>query len=103
MDPALWGAAAEEQKDRTTEDPYFEMLADQLEDEQGKITTDSLWEIIGERSSDARTQEKSARITEAMRRLGWKKPNNRTINAKGKKVSGFVKGPDPWTLIKPKM
>jgi predicted P-loop ATPase len=97
LNPSLWGAAGEEQSKRTVDDPFYETLAKKLDGvDRGKITKDLIWEALGYPDVKDRTTFLSQRMTEAMARLGWSVPKNRTINHNNQKVAGFTKGPTPW-------
>jgi predicted P-loop ATPase len=102
LDRSLWAEAAKEQKQRTIDDPFYEALYGALDGLQGKIATDKLWNVVGI-DAGHRTQEQNRRLTEAMAQLGWARPKNRSISVDGRKVSGFVKGPEPWENVSPKM
>jgi predicted P-loop ATPase len=92
LDPKLWSAAGEEQRKRLTVDPYFEMLEDALGDikQSAKIAMGNICDALQIRPGD-RNQEQSRRVGEAMRQLGWKRPNAAgTVKINGRNVSGFV-------------
>ena len=102
LDRSLWAEAAKEQKQRTIDDPFYEALYGALDGLEGKIATDKLWNVVGV-DAGHRTQEQNRRLTEAMAQLGWARPKNRSVSIDGRKMSGFVKGPEPWENVSPKM
>jgi len=102
LDRSLWEEAAKEQKQRTIDDPFFEALFAALDGLEGKIATEKLWNIVGV-DAGHRTQEQNRRLTEAMALLGWERPKNRSVSIDGRKVSGFVKGTEPWENVSPKI
>jgi hypothetical protein len=59
----------------------------------------SIWIILDVRGGQ-QTQEQSRRVGEAMRDLGWRRPNSaRTVKINGELVSGYVKGEGPWITV----
>jgi hypothetical protein len=100
LDQKLWAAAAEEQEQRVTCDPWLEALQAQLGDKEGKISVKSIWELL-EIPTRQQTQEHSRRVGEAMRKMGWVRPNSGgNIKIAGKAVSGYVKGPQPYRTVR---
>lgn len=99
LDKSLWPAAADQQMQRTTDDPFFEALRDKLQDiEGGKIAAETVWDIL-KIATNVRGQEQSRRVTEAMGRLGWERPRNNQVKINGRQVTGFTKGPQPWKEV----
>jgi predicted P-loop ATPase len=96
LDPRLWAEAAEAQKDRLIEDPFFDALQEHLGGMAGKIASSSVWEILGVRAGN-QTQEHNRRMGDAMRRLGWKRTK---VKIGGQVVNGYAKGEQPWQLVK---
>jgi predicted P-loop ATPase len=96
----LWPIAAREQAKRLTEDPYLPALQHELGDiERGKISSKALWEILDLKVGHLH-QDQSRRVSDAMKRLGWRRPNSAmTIKVDGKDVVGWVKGEKPWPEI----
>ncbi|KAB2897333.1 MAG: hypothetical protein F9K40_13050, partial [Kofleriaceae bacterium] len=70
LDEGLWGAAAEEQRERQVEDPFRERLEDVLGDVVGKIQSDDVWRILG---VDQPTPDQNTRRSDVMRALGWER------------------------------
>ena len=61
-----------------------------------KISAADVWNILDVRVG-SRTQDTNRRMGEAMRGLGWKRPNDAgTVRINGKLVSGFVRGEAPY-------
>jgi hypothetical protein len=100
LESRLWPAAAEEQAQRQTEEPYVDALRDALGDiTWGKISSESLWEILDVKPG-MRTQEQSRRVGDAMRKLGWQRPSKSGLVKIGNKpVSGYVKGEPPFRTV----
>ena len=95
----LWPVAAQEQTRRLTQDPYLPALMDALVDKQGKISSESVWAILDAKPAQ-RGQEQARRVSEAMRTLGWRRPNEAsTVKIDGRSVVGWVKGDHPWETI----
>jgi hypothetical protein len=66
----LWKDAAEEQGERTVDDPWVDKLAEALGDREGKILATDVWMLVG-LSAGQRTQAHNERLGAAMRTLGW--------------------------------
>jgi predicted P-loop ATPase len=96
----LWPKAGEEQAKRLTKDPWFEALQEAgLDDMNGKISMRSVWTILDVRGGQ-QTQEQSKRVGQAMRDLGWRRPNESGyVKIDGEPVSGYVKGEKPWHTV----
>jgi hypothetical protein len=92
--------AGVEQAKRLTKDPWLEALQEAgLEDRTGKISMVDIWTILDVRGGQ-QTQENSKRVGQAMRDLGWERPNSGgTVKIDGELVSGYVKGERPWKAI----
>jgi hypothetical protein len=93
----LWPMAAKEQEVRTANDVYYEVLQAKIGYLQGnrKIASEDLWLALDVKVP----QRDSARLTMAMKKLGWRKPKNRLISVGGVKVIGFVRENQPWMLV----
>jgi hypothetical protein len=100
LPPALWPIAGVQQAQRLTRDPWLEALQEAgLEDMSGKISMGAVWKILDVRGGQ-QGQEQSRRVGDAMRVLGWQRPNSaRTVKINGELVSGFVKGEKPWRTV----
>jgi hypothetical protein len=72
----LWPTAAREQKARTINDPFDEVLTKYLSDKYGKIRSVDVWEIIG-MPPGHRRQGDNERLGNAMRGLGWARRQQR--------------------------
>ena len=95
----LWPAAASEQQQRLAADPFLEVLDHHLGNKQGRICAVDVWTILDLRGAQL-TQEAYQRVAEAMRRIGWKRPNKAgTARVDGKLVSVFVRGKAPHKTI----
>ena len=95
----LWPAAAGEQQQRLAADPFVVVLDHYLGDKQGKICSVDVWTILDLRGAQL-TQEVYQRAAEAMRQIGWKRPNKAGVaKINGKVVSAFVRGKAPHRLI----
>jgi predicted P-loop ATPase len=90
--PELWPSAEEEQRQRLADDPYVTVLANHLGDLEGRIEAVDVWTILDLRGAQL-TQEVYARAAEAMKRIGWKRPNKAgTARFDGKLMAAFVRG-----------
>jgi hypothetical protein len=70
LDRALWQAAALEQEERRTVDPFVAPLADLFRDLLGKVASREVWQFIGT-PIGLRTPELERRLGAAMRELGF--------------------------------
>jgi hypothetical protein len=99
LDPKLWAKAAEEQARRLTNDPFFDTLQAELGKMVGKIAATSVWEILDVKPGQ-RSQDQNKRLGDAMRKLGWRRPNEAGLaRIGGVPVSAYVKGEQPWVTI----
>ena len=99
LDPSLWAAAGIEQAARTTSDPYYDILVEHLDGIAGdlKIRVSDLWIILGNPKAATITLDQSTRLSDCMRRLGWR---GNTVSIKGEKAQGYVKGTGPpWITV----
>jgi len=90
LDPQLYLAASGEQEKRRVIDPWESMLEEALGDQEGRITSEKVWEFVGV-TSDKRTQSDNSRLGEVLRRLGFKRTR---ISGKGRKLHGYKRGED---------
>lgn len=70
----LWPAAAKEQRQRLADDPFCAVLAQHLGNKEGKIRATDVWTLLDLRGAQL-TQDVYMRAAEAMKRLGWERPN----------------------------
>jgi hypothetical protein len=99
LEERLWPVAAREQAKRLTDDAFYEVLQHELGDMNGKISSKSVWAIL-DMKAGARGNEQSLRMSQAMQRMGWQRPNDANlIKIGGKPVVGWAKGPQPWETI----
>ena len=91
--PALWEAAGIEQTKRTAHDPWAELLGHYLgEYKDARISAEDIWVLLGVKP-DRRTQEQNARMGEAIRQVGFRRPKSGAkLRIDGKLVSGYVRG-----------
>jgi predicted P-loop ATPase len=100
LDPSLWPAAAQEQMKRLTNDPFLDALQAELGNREGKIAAASVWEILDVRPGQ-RSQDQNRRVSDAMHKLGWHRPNKAGLaRIGGAPVSAYVKGEQPWHEIR---
>jgi hypothetical protein len=85
LDPSLWEAAAEEQTERTVQDPWHELLADVLGDLNGKLAAADVWKIVGV-DPGHRVQDHNVRLGQAMKDLGFER---KPLQIDGKKKKGL--------------
>jgi predicted P-loop ATPase len=88
LDSSLWDAAAEEQSQRTVEDPWFEQLANVLGDLKGKLSARDAWKIVGMDES-RRSQDHNLRLGRAMKTLGFER---KPLNFDGRPQKGYARG-----------
>lgn len=88
LDPALYAAAAEQQKARELVDPWVGMLEAALGDHTGKIRSEDVWALVDLRGGQ-RTQHHNARIGDAMRALGWERTK---LKFDGRNAHCYVRG-----------
>jgi predicted P-loop ATPase len=88
----LWPTATHEQKQRLADDPFVTVLADHLGDLEGKIKAVDVWTILDLHGAQL-TQDAFARAAEAMRRIGWSRPNTAgTARFGGVLKTAYVRG-----------
>lgn len=99
LDPSLWPAAEVEQAKRLTDDPWDERLGDLFGDIEGKISAQSIFSLLDIQPLH-QTQEVAKRLSNVMRRLGWRRPNKAgTIREEGRMIAGYVRGDPPWDPV----
>ena len=88
----LWPEAAKAQRQRLADDPFVAVLANHLGHLEGKIKAADVWEILNLHGAQL-TQDVYARTAEAMRRIGWKRPNKAgTARFDGRLMAAYVRG-----------
>jgi predicted P-loop ATPase len=103
LDEALWATAGEAQEQRRMEDPWEIKLAEysdwgfvnktivHVAGNQARIATLTLLEdVLGIHQAKDLKQNDTMRLSNVMRSLGWKKPDNK-IYIDGKQVRGFYR------------
>jgi hypothetical protein len=94
----LWPEAAKVQQERLADDPFVAVLGTHLGHLEGKIRAVDVWTILDLRGAQL-TQEAFVRVSEAMKRIGWKRPNKAGIlRFGGKPVAAFVHGNKAKTI-----
>lgn len=88
LDSNLWKEAAEEQSERTIDDPWIETITNTLGDLKGKILANDAWKIVG-LTNERRTQDSNARFGHAMRAAGWER---KKLSFDGQNKWGYVRG-----------
>jgi predicted P-loop ATPase len=88
LDPELWGAAGEEQEDRTVADPWHDILRDAFGDLTGKILATDVWKLVGV-PKERRSQEHNARLGRAMKKLKFER---KSLQFDAKKQRGYAHG-----------
>ena len=74
-------------------------MRNHIGDIEGKIKAFDVWEILNLRGAQL-TQDAYQRSSEAMKRLGWKRPNKAgTASFKGQMMAAFVRGNPRWAVI----
>lgn len=93
---ALWKDAAQEQEARTKDDPWRAAIEEALDDREGRILTETLWQIVGLDDIARRNYTHVTRLQSVMHSLGWKKGSDRgRIEVGGKRYQGWTKGERP--------
>lgn len=89
----LWPAAAEQQALRLADDPFVPILQTHLDKfDDAKIRTTCVLRLLGISGASA-NQDSYQRVAEAMKRIGWRRPNKSgMIRFAGDLVVGYVKG-----------
>jgi predicted P-loop ATPase len=90
LNPSLYEAAAVEQKEREIEDTYEIQLAPVLGSLVGKIRIQEVWKITGGDLPKTPSNAEQARITSAMKKLGWERDRRRLAN--GDRGHVYVRG-----------
>jgi predicted P-loop ATPase len=72
LEQSLWSDAAEQQQQRTIDDPWFEVMRDAIGDKNGKISATDAWIILDVRSGH-RNQESNRRLGHIMKALGFER------------------------------
>jgi hypothetical protein len=94
----LWPLAAQEQQQRLADDPFVAVLNEHLGDLEGKIASVDVLTILDLRGAQL-TQEAYMHASEAMKRIGWKRPNKSgMLRFGGKLVSAYVRGNPRWKI-----
>jgi predicted P-loop ATPase len=97
LDESLWPAAAAEQIERMVADPFDDILNQALRHLEGKISSLSVLTILNIPEGQ-RTPALDMRAANAMKRLGWMRPNN-AIWLDGKTRRAYLRGEAPHELI----
>ena len=91
LDPALYQAAADEQKERVEDDPWWDSVVSLVSDDNSpcKVASETVWKILGLIEIKDRTQKHNVRLGALMRQLGFKAAR---FNISGSKKSGYARG-----------
>ena len=96
LDRSLWAAAGGEQALRRIADPWEEIIAEHLDNREGKLTVEDAWKIVGVGEA-IRTQEHNRRLGDAMKKAGWSRGRRRRD---GNLRYAYVKGEsDRWLRV----
>jgi hypothetical protein len=96
LDRSLWAAAGGEQALRRIADPWEEIVAEHLDNMEGKLTVEDAWKIVGVDEAH-RTQEHNRRLGDAMKKAGWSHGRRRRD---GQLRYAYVKGEsDRWLRV----
>src|SRR5262249_15482863 len=74
--PSLYGEATSEQEQRKLEDPWLTVIAKAISNRQGKISSETVWSIIGVRPEN-RKQDDNERLGAIMKELGFEHERKR--------------------------
>ena len=67
---------------------------------QVRVTNrNNIWKVVDRDQKAKRTQADNMRLEQAMRELGWGRPEG-GVRVSGKKVNGYVKGHPPYPLLR---
>lgn len=91
LDPSLYASGHKEQERRRITDPWRDTLEEALGSLQGKVASSDLWKLLDRDQKSKRTQADNMRLGQAMRELGWGRPES-GIKMNGRRVNGYVKG-----------
>jgi hypothetical protein len=94
-------AAAEDRgnPDRRCGPPFVAILSAHLGDLESKITSVDVLTILDLRGAQA-TPEAFMRASDAMKRIGWKRPNKSgMLRFDGKLMVGYVRGNPRWKIV----
>jgi hypothetical protein len=72
LDRSLWAAAGGEQALRRIADPWEEIVAEHLDNREGKLTVEDAWKIVGVDEAH-RTQEHNRRLGDGHLRYAYVK------------------------------
>jgi len=91
LDPALYQAAAEEQKARVEDDPWWDSVASLVGDDSSpcKVASETVWKVVGLTEVKDRTQKHNVRLGALMRQLGFETAR---FKISGSKKSGYARG-----------
>jgi len=90
LDKSLWPLAALVQNEHKVEEPWATILAEYLNDfDHAKIMTEDVWRILG-KPGWQRLPTDNARLSDAMREIGWKRDHMRFSGSKNLKY-GYKK------------
>jgi hypothetical protein len=91
LDRDLWDVAADQQAERTTDNPYFDVLQEELPDAQDvRIPSTTVYKLLDVKPM-SRHDGIGESVRNAMETLGFT-TNNRIKNKDGTKVRGFTRG-----------
>src|SRR5262249_54252720 len=94
----LWPEAAEQQAQRLSDDPFVAILNAHLGHLEGKIKAVDVWEILNLHAAQL-TQDVYQRAAEAMKRIGWKRPNTAgTARFDGHLMVAYMRGDGQKTI-----
>lgn len=89
----LWAEAGAEQASREVGDPFYDVLSERLDGQEGKVRASDVWEAIGLGVAGQRTQDHNVRLSAVMQKLGWRRPKSK-LRFDGRPQSAWVKGSD---------
>lgn len=95
LDPALWEAAAEQQRLREVENPFVSTLMDKLGNLEGRISSETVWALLNVRPAN-RHQLLFEQRGAAMKELGWER---RRLRTDGGRDYFYIKGEEPYRVI----
>ncbi len=107
LDPSLYAEAAKEQGKRFERHAWCDLLENYLQQEQGRVARDTLWEFLAEKGIRPTRQTDGNELSEAMQQLGFKRVAKMRFKSRPGPVPGFWRGnknreivgyglPDKW-------
>ncbi len=92
LDPSLYAAAAKEQAERHERHPWCDILERYLDDEQGKVSRETLWTVLGLEGIKPSGDSAGRSLSKAMQELGFTRGKDLYFPDLKRQVPGFWRG-----------